>query len=208
MDALKQYLIVRRDLPLGVLCAQLAHAAGESFFLLHNVLNSDVAQWSRASGDLHSLPEGGGSNPSIGAILRRGSSEKERLHGLRIEQEVGGLIPPPGSIPFQFDSSRTIVVVLGVRSEAKLLTLEQKLEDIGVVHYVAVREPDAPWNNQLMAIGIMPIAQSWAKLLHDDVLKDFQVLDERTYRVGEREACPRCGVGHHFSIPCNSDVGR
>ncbi len=86
-DTFYHYCIVRRDLPLGVICAQLVHAAGAS---------------------------------------------------------------SPGNIP-----SDTHAVVLAVADENELLELEQALFVAGIsVH--PVREPDAPYNGALMAIGIPP----------------------------------------------------
>ena len=83
---LTHFCIVRKDLPRGVLAAQLIHAAGES------------------SGQ---VPEG------------------------------------------------TYAVALAARNEGHLSLLEQKLKDAGLPHH-AVREPDAPWNGALMAIGLAP----------------------------------------------------
>ena len=51
----------------------------------------------------------------------------------------------------------TTVVVLGVRNEITLKKWARKLSwrKHGVPHTL-VREPDAPWNGQLMAIGVWP----------------------------------------------------
>jgi len=49
----------------------------------------------------------------------------------------------------------THAVVLSIKSEQKLLELEKKLLDAGIPHR-AIREPDEPWNNQLMTIGLIP----------------------------------------------------
>jgi hypothetical protein len=49
----------------------------------------------------------------------------------------------------------THAVVLAAKSEDELLKLEQKLLDMGIPHR-AIREPDAPWNGQLMSIGLIP----------------------------------------------------
>jgi len=49
-------------------------------------------------------------------------------------------------------------VVLGVPKE-NLLDIEVKLSDAGITH-VAVREPDSPYNGELMAIGIVPVFRS------------------------------------------------
>lgn len=57
----------------------------------------------------------------------------------------------PGSLP-----EGTYAVVLAVPNLAKILALERVLIERGVPH-VAIREPDLPWNNELMAIGIRPM---------------------------------------------------
>ena len=93
-NCLYHYCIGRLDAPIGDLCAQLIHAAGES---------------------------------------------------------------SPGNLP-----SDTRAVALGARSELELLRLEQKLKKKNIPH-VAIREPDAPWNGQLMAIGIVPCHRSLVK---------------------------------------------
>lgn len=53
------------------------------------------------------------------------------------------------------DVSGTIAVVLEVPDETALIALEATLKRDDVYH-VTIREPDAPWNGQLMAIGVMP----------------------------------------------------
>lgn len=82
-------MIVREDLPRGVLAAQLIHAAGES---------------------------------------------------------------SPGGLP-----THTFAVALAARDQVHLESLEQKLLAHRIPHR-AIREPDAPWDNALMAIGIEPIS--------------------------------------------------
>lgn len=54
---LTHYIVVRHDLPLGVVAAMITHAAGESFYFFAR---------SRSSAKEHRLdkPEGGGSSPS------------------------------------------------------------------------------------------------------------------------------------------------
>lgn len=52
-------------------------------------------------------------------------------------------------------SEGTHAVVLAAPNQAKLLALERKLIEAKVPHK-AIREPDSPWNNELMAIGIEP----------------------------------------------------
>lgn len=49
-------------------------------------------------------------------------------------------------------------MALYAQDEQDLLRLEQKLIDLGIEH-VAIREPDEPYNNQLMAIGIKPVVR-------------------------------------------------
>ncbi len=83
--------MVRCDLPIGTLSAQLVHAAGES-----------------STGDL---------------------------------------------------SAGTYAVVLGVPDEAALKALSARLERAGIEH-VRIFEPDEPWNNGLMAIGLRPALRS------------------------------------------------
>lgn len=87
MKPLYHYVVVRRDLPLGVTVAQTIHAAGES---------------------------------------------------------------SPGNLP-----ANTHAVALSAKDEAELLALEERLKAAGVKHF-AIREPDAPWNGALMAIGFPP----------------------------------------------------
>jgi 7-keto-8-aminopelargonate synthetase-like enzyme len=50
---------------------------------------------------------------------------------------------------------QTHAVVLAVPDEAALLNVESVLMIAGV-GISSIREPDVPWNNQLMAIGIKP----------------------------------------------------
>lgn len=131
---LTHYVVIRRDLPLGTMCAQIVHAAGESSYKLHECRNSSVLE-------------------------RRVTSP-----------EVGGSIPSCGSI---FDISKTTAVVLGARNEGKLERLEQRLLKAGVQH-VAVREPDAPYNGELMAIGLVPADRE----LVADYVREFNILCE------------------------------
>lgn len=69
MENLVHYIIVRRDLPLGALLAQTAHAAGESFFLMGDGL--------RPRRPANADGAAGGSTPRHPATLCPGSSEKE-----------------------------------------------------------------------------------------------------------------------------------
>lgn len=59
-------------------------------------------------------------------------------------ESVKTLVPPT-----------THAVVLHCASEQDLLALEQRLKDNGF-SFAAIREPDEPWNGQLMAIGVTP----------------------------------------------------
>lgn len=128
---LTHYIIVRRDLPLGVALAQVAHAAGESFYKLTG----------------RSLTKA----PAMGL------------------EDVGGTPTDPAT----FDAHRTIVVVLGARNEHRLLKLERTLTSCGVAH-VAIREPDEPWNGQLMAIGLVPGDRE----VLSGLFRDYQTLRE------------------------------
>jgi len=56
----------------------------------------------------------------------------------------------PGNLP-----SDTYAVVLAVPDEAALAALKERLERAKIAH-VAIREPDAPWNDALMALGLVP----------------------------------------------------
>lgn len=49
----------------------------------------------------------------------------------------------------------THAVVLAVPDEQSLLAVEAKLIRKGI-EFSAIREPDEPWNGQLMTIGIKP----------------------------------------------------
>lgn len=58
MNALTHYIVVRRDLPFGVICASLVHAAGESFYAL--------CRRSSEKEHLVSNQEAAGSSPAVG----------------------------------------------------------------------------------------------------------------------------------------------
>ena len=53
--------------------------------------------------------------------------------------------------------SGTHAVVLSVPTEADLLAVAEQLAHFGIDH-VLILEPDAPWNNQAMAIGLAPVS--------------------------------------------------
>jgi len=59
----------------------------------------------------------------------------------------------PGDLP-----TNTHAVALEAASEAELLDLEERLLSLDIPH-TAIREPWAPYNNQLMAIGIRPMVR-------------------------------------------------
>jgi hypothetical protein len=56
----------------------------------------------------------------------------------------------PGGLP-----QDTHAVVLTAPDEGALLCVAARLKLVGI-RLAEVREPDAPWNNQLMAIGVIP----------------------------------------------------
>lgn len=74
----------------------------------------------------------------------------------------------PGNLP-----SGTYAIVLAVPTQKELEQLEQRLVVKGVP-FRAIREPDAPWNGALMAIGVepMPRAQVRKHLSGLSLLKD------------------------------------
>ena len=73
----------------------------------------------------------------------------------------------PGNLPEDTPSSRVLggaqplrfpemhAIVLSVPDEPTLAVLAKRLEKFGIAH-VTIREPDAPWNGALMAIGLVP----------------------------------------------------
>ena len=56
----------------------------------------------------------------------------------------------------------TYAIALAAESEIQLLSIEKRLTSRNIPH-VAIREPDAPWSNQLMAIGIAPCDRSFVR---------------------------------------------
>lgn len=56
---LTHYVIVRRDLPFGQICAQITHAAGESFFAFGNMRHVLQAQAAREGTYILDSPDGG-----------------------------------------------------------------------------------------------------------------------------------------------------
>lgn len=53
--------------------------------------------------------------------------------------------------------NNTNAVALAAKDEAHLEFIEAKLRRFSIPH-TAIREPDAPWNGALMAIGLAPTA--------------------------------------------------
>jgi hypothetical protein len=164
---LTHYLVVRRDLPVGVIMAQLAHAAGESFYQFGLRCRRSSVTEQRVSN-----PTGAGSSLAGGSTFSR-QSLLSRLT-LLVESVAGQQAMPDDSWRHQWallacelwglerdaqrvdgDVSRTTVVVLGSRNRGRLERLERELVEAGVPH-VAVREPDAPWCGELMAVGLEP----------------------------------------------------
>ena len=94
INTLHHYIVVRRDLPLGVLASQIVHAAGES--------------------------------------------------------------------PVERVKSGTHAVVLGVERESDLVQVSDALKLHGIPHTL-IEEPDPPFCNQAMAIGVVPIEKSKVK---------------------------------------------
>lgn len=56
----------------------------------------------------------------------------------------------PGNLPHD-----THAIVLAVADESALVALGSRLTVAGIA-FVEVREPDPPWSNALMAIGLLP----------------------------------------------------
>ena len=82
---LTHYIIARRDLTVGDLVAQLAHAAGESFFLFYAQVRLGPSASSRGVAGLI---------PAEGATLIPGRLEKERPSS---NGNVAGSSPAPGT---------------------------------------------------------------------------------------------------------------
>lgn len=182
---LTHYIIVRRDLPPGHMCAQVAHAAGESFYALCR--GSSVKERQTCSQE-QSL-EVAGLSPALGSTIpsrlsedglrqqcaaRGGTlvqtqpgepifdstfpgrlSEDDVVDGPDASQSRGVTVVQTHPWEPTFDISRTTVVILGARNENKLARLEARLLEHGIAH-VAIREPDEPYNGQLMSIGLVP----------------------------------------------------
>lgn len=113
---LSHYIIVRSDLPLGILAAQITHAAGESI--------------------------------------------KEEL------------------------PANTNAVVLAVKNETELRLIAKKLALKGIPH-ILVRESDPPFENQCMAIGVVPLSD---RSLVKPILSELKLL--RTLEPCKKEEAP------------------
>lgn len=161
MDHPTHYIIVRRDLPFGVTCAMVAHAAGESFYLYSPVAHALEHGVIPRGG----IGEGGGHAPGEPVFAGVAQCSEQGTFSL----QVGGSNPSPGSM-----IDRTVVVILGARNELKLKKLQQRLLQFEVPH-VSITEPDAPWNGQLMALGLVPTD----KRTVEQYLRDYHMLPDR-----------------------------
>jgi hypothetical protein len=143
--ALHHFIVVRRDLPVGVIFSAITHAAGESFYALAcpPVTFSTRTMASGAMAGPRMVTTGVGES-----ILGPSSSVPEHQ---TFSLEVDGSIPSSGS----FQPHETIAVVLGARNEGRLLRLERRLTD-HAVRFVAIRETDGEYAGQLLAIGLLP----------------------------------------------------
>ena len=75
--------------------------------------------------------------------LPRGTALAQTIHAAG---ETANPLPPSG----------THAVCLAARDEQDLLQVAQRLERRSIAHKI-IREPDSPWNNQAMAIGVYPV---------------------------------------------------
>lgn len=76
---LTHYVVVRRDLPVGVLLAMVAHAAGESFYRLR-LPSSEKEHLLSKQEDVGSIPTGGSTfNPAETIAVVLGSRNEGRL---------------------------------------------------------------------------------------------------------------------------------
>lgn len=149
---LTHYIVVRRDLPFGTILAMVTHAAGESFYAPLAQPEQPTSVGGSDAGNVQGAPSGG-------------SSETVEQSGL--SRKVGGSSPSPRT------TLGPIAVVLGARNEKKLERLRVKLMDAGIP-FVSIHEPDAPWNGQLMALGLVPTTD----LMVSKMVNDFQLFKE------------------------------
>lgn len=74
-------------------------------------------------------------------------------HGVQVAQTIHAAGEScEGPLP-----SGTYAVALAVRDESHLAEIGRRLWEAGIPH-TAVREPDPPYDGQLMAVGIWPTA--------------------------------------------------
>jgi hypothetical protein len=81
--SLTHYIVVRRDLPFGQILAQVAHAAGESFYLLgrHSSVKEQLTFSQQVGG---SSPSGGSTiNPEETVVVVLGARNEGRLRRLQ-----------------------------------------------------------------------------------------------------------------------------
>lgn len=158
---LTHYIIVRRDIGFGDVCAQIAHAAGESFYeLAFRPGSSETAERSVFNGEVAgSIPAPGStSNRWFATLSEPGIFGNHIVELIKAFSRVtisgsgashGGSTPSPRAIP------KPTAVVLGARNENRLLWLEKKLVACAVSH-AAIRESEGMYAGQLMAIGLPP----------------------------------------------------
>ena len=82
----------------------------------------------------------------------------------------------------------TNAVVLDARSEAGLAEIERKFVLAGIAH-VAIREPDAPYNGALTAIGLVPLED---RALVRKLLSSLPLY-------GKPARCPDCDEGFCYT---------
>jgi len=102
----------------------------------------------------------------------------------------------PGKLP-----EGTNAVVLQVPDEAALLALEQRLRRAGVAH-VPIREPDAPWNGALTALGIVPVVDRAAL---KPMLSSLRLFGPQT-KFGRSAGCVYCGQAGGTCFECEARV--
>lgn len=93
-STLTQYIVVRRDLPFGVMLAMVAHAAGESYQTprssgLEHPLSLDAH--SQGKGEVGGSLPSGGTIPSGPTVVVLGARNEARLRRLRNELEDDGV---------------------------------------------------------------------------------------------------------------------
>lgn len=88
-DSLTHYIVVRRDLPFGVLLAMVAHAAGESFYKLACLRSSEKERPTFSREDVGSIPTGGSPfDPSQTIAIVLGARNVARLGWLCMKLDV------------------------------------------------------------------------------------------------------------------------